>query len=72
MLERVVPLMDHPSEAFVTSLETALISVVADGGMVIIQSALACLAATSTRLRRRPTAIIKRFMHLLSIHFLCL
>ncbi|KAK6104387.1 Sister chromatid cohesion C-terminus family protein [Brugia pahangi] len=61
MLERVVPLMDHPSESFLKTLDESLYQLVKDGGMRIIASSLACNAAIYNKWKKRTPAIIETF-----------
>ncbi|VDK74707.1 unnamed protein product [Litomosoides sigmodontis] len=61
MLERVVPLMDHPSESFLKTLDESLYHLVKDGGMRIIASSLACNAAIYNKWKKRTPAIIETF-----------
>lgn len=66
MLERVVPLMDHPSESFLKTLDESLYQLVKDGGMRIIASSLACNAAIYNKWKKRTPAIIETFFKYLS------
>uniref|UniRef100_A0A915PUN3 Nipped-B protein n=1 Tax=Setaria digitata TaxID=48799 RepID=A0A915PUN3_9BILA len=61
MLERVVPLMDHPSESFLRTLDESLYQLVKDGGMRIIASSLACNAAIYNKWKKRTPAVIETF-----------
>uniref|UniRef100_A0A158Q833 Nipped-B protein n=1 Tax=Elaeophora elaphi TaxID=1147741 RepID=A0A158Q833_9BILA len=61
MLERVVPLMDHPSESFLKTLDESLYQLVKDGGMRIIASSLACNAAIYNKWKKRTPAVIETF-----------
>ncbi|VDK72975.1 unnamed protein product, partial [Onchocerca ochengi] len=65
MLERVVPLMDHPSESFLKTLDESLYQLVKDGGMRIIASSLACSAAIYNKWKKRTPAIIETFFRYL-------
>ncbi|MFH4983111.1 hypothetical protein AB6A40_009820 [Gnathostoma spinigerum] len=65
MLERVVPLMDHPSDAFLRSLDEALCALFIDGGMKIIASSLACTSAIYNKWKKRRPAVIDRFLNYL-------
>lgn len=69
MLERVVPLMDHPSESFLKTLDESLYQLVKDGGMRIIASSLACNAAIYNKWKKRTPAVIETFFKYLSKFF---
>lgn len=69
MLERVVPLMEHPSESFLKSLDASLCNLVMDGNMRIIASALACISAIYNKWKRWRPAVIQRFLSYLSKFF---
>ncbi|KHN74356.1 Nipped-B-like protein pqn-85 [Toxocara canis] len=62
MLERVVPLMEHPSESFLKSLDEGLCTLVKDSGMRIIASALACISAIYNKWKKRRPAVIDTFL----------
>ncbi|MCP9261200.1 hypothetical protein DINM_004449 [Dirofilaria immitis] len=61
MLERVVPLMDHPSESFLKILDENLYQLVKDGGMRIIASSLACSAAIYNKWKKELRQLSKHF-----------
>uniref|UniRef100_A0A0N4V606 Nipped-B protein n=1 Tax=Enterobius vermicularis TaxID=51028 RepID=A0A0N4V606_ENTVE len=67
MLERVVPLFDHPPDSFLTSLDLSLTSLVKDSGMRIIASALSCIAAIHNKWKKRRPAAIDCFLSYLTI-----
>lgn len=69
MLERVVPLFDHPPDSFLTSLDLSLTSLVKDSGMRIIASALSCIAAIHNKWKKRRPAAIDCFLSYLSKFF---
>uniref|UniRef100_A0A915BWJ3 Nipped-B protein n=2 Tax=Parascaris univalens TaxID=6257 RepID=A0A915BWJ3_PARUN len=62
MLERVVPLMEHPSESFLKCLDDGLCILVKDSGMRIISSALACISAIYNKWKKRRPAVIETFL----------
>ncbi|XP_019645750.1 PREDICTED: nipped-B-like protein [Branchiostoma belcheri] len=45
ILQLVVPLMEHPSEVFLASLEEDLMKLIIKHGMMILQACVSCLAA---------------------------
>ncbi|KAL8600997.1 hypothetical protein ACOMHN_030654 [Nucella lapillus] len=45
ILELVVPLMDHPSENFLMTLEEDMIKLILKHGMMVVQSCVSCLGA---------------------------
>ncbi|XP_033101457.1 nipped-B-like protein [Anneissia japonica] len=45
ILELVVPLMDHPSEMFLSSLEEDMMRLIIRHGQMVLQSCVSCLAA---------------------------
>ncbi|XP_056146291.1 nipped-B-like protein B [Lampris incognitus] len=45
ILELVVPLMEHPSETFLTSLEEDLMKLIIKSGMAVVQHCVSCLGA---------------------------
>ncbi|XP_071952064.1 nipped-B-like protein A isoform X2 [Antedon mediterranea] len=45
ILELVVPLMDHPSEMFLSSLEEDMMKLIIRHGQMVLQSCVSCLAA---------------------------
>lgn len=68
MLERVVPLMDHPSDTFLSTLDERLGLLIRDKGMVIIASAVACMSASFKKWRKPKPAICEIFLLYLSKH----
>uniref|UniRef100_A0A914CW65 Nipped-B protein n=1 Tax=Acrobeloides nanus TaxID=290746 RepID=A0A914CW65_9BILA len=62
MLERVVPLMDHPSDTFLSTLDERLGLLIRDKGMVIIASAVACMSASFKKWRKPKPAICEIFL----------
>lgn len=53
MLERVVPLIQHPSDALIHQLDTRLTKIVQDGGMILIASAVSCMSAIYNKFRKK-------------------
>ncbi|XP_032230599.2 nipped-B-like protein B isoform X2 [Nematostella vectensis] len=49
ILELVVPLMDHPSESFLASLEEDLMRLTVKHGQTVVQSCVSCLGAVVNR-----------------------
>ncbi|XP_051765012.1 nipped-B-like protein B isoform X1 [Ctenopharyngodon idella] len=45
ILELVVPLMDHPSESFLTTMEEDLMKLIIKYGMTVVQHCVSCLGA---------------------------
>ncbi|KAL0194116.1 hypothetical protein M9458_012412, partial [Cirrhinus mrigala] len=45
ILELVVPLMDHPSESFLTTIEEDLMKLILKYGMTVVQYCVSCLGA---------------------------
>lgn len=66
MLELIVPLMEHPSEQFLSALDNRLNEVVRDGGMVIIASAIACMSAAYDKFKKIKPGISNLFLIYLS------
>lgn len=69
MLERAVPLMEHPSESLLKSLDESLCNLVKDGGMRIIASSIACIAAIHDKWKKNRPLIINKFLSYLSKMF---
>lgn len=73
IIERVVPLMDHPSDTFINQLESDLMKLIKNSQMAIIQSSLACMSASISKQKRSPKLVIQHFgalLSMLSLHFL--
>uniref|UniRef100_A0A0N5A0L1 Nipped-B protein n=1 Tax=Parastrongyloides trichosuri TaxID=131310 RepID=A0A0N5A0L1_PARTI len=66
MLEKIVPLMDYPSESFINALEERLKELVLDGGKVIIAQALSCMSAAYKKWKKRKPLILTNFLQYLS------
>lgn len=66
MLEKIVPLMDHPSDIFLSTLNERLGMLIKDKGMVIIASAVACISASYKRWKKPKPAICEIFLSYLS------
>ncbi|ROL54214.1 Nipped-B-like protein B [Anabarilius grahami] len=49
ILELVVPLMDHPSESFLTTMEEDLMKLIIKYGMTVVQHCVSCLGAVVNR-----------------------
>ncbi|KAI1712006.1 HEAT repeat associated with sister chromatid cohesion domain-containing protein [Ditylenchus destructor] len=63
MLERIVPLMEHPSESFLTELDTRLNSVANSAtSMVIIASTIACMSAAYEKFKKVKPGICSLFL----------
>ncbi|XP_065906128.1 nipped-B-like protein [Dysidea avara] len=52
ILELVVPLIDHPSEMFLASLEEDIIKLTMKQGQMVVQSCLSCLSAIVNRVTK--------------------
>ncbi|CEF70691.1 Nipped-B-like protein [Strongyloides ratti] len=62
MLEKIVPLMDYPSDTFINALEERLKELVLDGGKVIIAQALSCMSAAYKKWKKRKPLILTNFL----------
>lgn len=49
ILELVVPLMEHPSETFLASLEEDLMRLTVKHGQTVVQSCISCLGSVVNR-----------------------
>uniref|UniRef100_A0A671KB38 Nipped-B protein n=1 Tax=Sinocyclocheilus anshuiensis TaxID=1608454 RepID=A0A671KB38_9TELE len=52
ILELVVPLMDHPSESFLTTIEEDLMKLILKYGMTVVQYCVSCLGAIVNKVTR--------------------
>ncbi|XP_056601380.1 nipped-B-like protein A [Triplophysa dalaica] len=52
ILELVVPLMDHPSESFLTTIEEDLMKLILKYGMTVVQHCVSCLGAVVNKVTR--------------------
>ncbi|XP_065107080.1 nipped-B-like protein A isoform X1 [Paramisgurnus dabryanus] len=52
ILELVVPLMDHPSENFLTTMEEDLMKLILKYGMTVVQHCVSCLGAIVNKVTR--------------------
>jgi cohesin loading factor subunit SCC2 len=57
ILRQVVPLMDHPSERFLASLEEDLVKLVMKHGQMIVQSCIHCLGAVVNSVTHNYTLV---------------
>lgn len=62
MLERVVPLMNHPSDMFLSGLDESLSSLATNSGMVIVGSAISCASAVWHKFPRKQTSMAQKFL----------
>uniref|UniRef100_A0A915D8C6 Nipped-B protein n=1 Tax=Ditylenchus dipsaci TaxID=166011 RepID=A0A915D8C6_9BILA len=68
MLERIVPLMEHPSENFLANLDSRLNVVVGNiSSMVIISSSISCMSAIYEKFKRIKPGICELFLKYLNI-----
>uniref|UniRef100_A0A4W3GUV9 Nipped-B-like protein A n=1 Tax=Callorhinchus milii TaxID=7868 RepID=A0A4W3GUV9_CALMI len=49
ILELVVPLMEHPSETFLATIEEDLMKLILKHGMTVVQHCVSCLGAVVNR-----------------------
>ncbi|CAB1352907.1 unnamed protein product, partial [Coregonus sp. 'balchen'] len=52
ILELVIPLMEHPSETFLTTIEEDLMKLIIKYGMTVVQHCVSCLGAVVNRVTR--------------------
>ncbi|XP_049326310.1 nipped-B-like protein A isoform X2 [Astyanax mexicanus] len=52
ILELVVPLMEHPSESFLTTIEEDLMKLIIKYGMTVVQHCVSCLGSVVNRVTR--------------------
>uniref|UniRef100_A0A1I7Z9A1 Nipped-B protein n=1 Tax=Steinernema glaseri TaxID=37863 RepID=A0A1I7Z9A1_9BILA len=58
MMENVVPLLDHPSDSFLSNLDKQLAELIKNSGMAIIRSAVKCSSVLYNRFKRvKPTTM---------------
>lgn len=68
ILERVVPLMDHPSENFLAQLEEDVIKLMFNRGMLVLESCVSCLGAVVNNVSHNYSLVrdcFKRFFRYL-------
>ena len=75
ILEKVIPLIEHPTEQFFMVLDERLCDIIKNRGCVLIQSASACLGAVCKRWKPAQVNVSKIFLQYLSkfvSYILCL
>ncbi|CAI5442496.1 unnamed protein product [Caenorhabditis angaria] len=63
MLERVVPLMSHPSDQFLSGIDDDLTKMATQFGMQIVVSSVSCAAAVYNRFRKQKPRLADRFLN---------
>ena len=63
ILERAIPLMDHPGDSFLSSLEDGLLKLVKQGGLPIVQAAIPALAAVVLKQKRKMEPVWRAFLN---------
>lgn len=66
MLELIIPLVEHPTEKFLRTLDISLCNIVKNGGMVLVASAVTCISAIYTTFNKFRPAICDLFLNYLS------
>jgi len=61
ILEHVVPLMEHPGEAFLAELEAHLMMLVVSSRQIVVSSCLACLGAVVNKITKNYLLIRECF-----------
>ena len=67
ILEKSIPLMDHPGDNFLCKIEEGLLRLVKAGGLVVVQAAIPALSAIIHKQRRRMIPVWNAFLNYYNI-----
>lgn len=65
MLELIIPLMDHPAENFLRTVDMNLCNIIKKGGMILVASAVTCISAIHARFEKFKSVISEIFLNYL-------